>query len=137
MVGVWKAEVLEALEDLKDTAESLKEKCAGLTCCQIWDKDEAPLSIFIVNLGNEKETRWQEFINPVVKTSGRTVKLKEKCLSVGNVGYNTKRESNVTITYNVLGSVEPITTKLYGSVSFLPIVLQHEYDHINGKLIFK
>jgi peptide deformylase len=132
----WEQEVIDATQNLLDTANSLSEKAVGLSCSQIWDDpDKDPLAIFVIKLKTNDNYVWKEFINPKIITSGHTVKVKEECLSVPDMEIIKKREINVTITYQTLEDVTPLTIKLYGKYSFLPVIIQHEYDHLNGKLI--
>ena len=132
----WDKEVIDNVQDLLDTAESLGDTAVGLSSCQIWDNPERPpLAIFVIKVSDGKTSHWQEFINPMVGTSGATVKIKESCLSVPNYSKVKKREANVSIAYQTLMEHEPVEMKLYGKVNMLPIVIQHEYDHLYGKLI--
>lgn len=132
----WSPEVVQHIKDLKDTADT-SETAIGLASCQIWDNDmQAPLSVFVIKIPtSEKEYKWHEFINPKIRTSGKTVKFNEKCLSVDKPVKPKRRESNVEIEYNTLDSTTRFKEKLFLKDSFLPIVLQHEYDHLLGKTI--
>jgi peptide deformylase len=134
----WPEDVRETVQDLLDTAASLGEDCFGLAANQIWDKPGPPPAIFIAQIvkpDSAEQYKYGEFINPYLKTSGFKVKLKEKCYSRPGKLANTKREINATITFQTLGNVVPVTLKFYGKDTFLPFILQHEYDHIMGKLI--
>lgn len=136
---LWPDFVVNHIKDLVDTAEDNHENTLGLSSNQIWDDpDSPPLAIFIIKVTNEKERShdWLEFINPKLSTSGNTIKITEGCLSIPNFTKKIARKSNVTITYQNLMSAEPITTKVFLKNSgMIPIVLQHEFDHLNGKLI--
>lgn len=132
----WEQEVIDATQDLLDTAESLGDKALGLSCSQIWDDlTKDPLAIFVVKVKTANGYSWKEFINPIIATSGNTVKVKESCLSVPNEEVKKKRELNVTIAYQTLLDINPLAIKIYGKFSLLPIVIQHEFDHLYGKLI--
>lgn len=130
-INGWNKNVLELVQDLKDTANFLGDSCAGLASNQIWDKDTSPLSIFVVRFGHE----FKEFINPIIKTSGKTIKTKESCFSVPNTTKSIKREVNVTITYQTANSIEPITIKYTLKNNDPVIAIQHEFDHLRGKVI--
>ena len=132
----WEQEVIEATQDLLDTAESLGDTALGLSCSQIWDDTtKDPLAIFVIKINTGNGFSWKEFINPIIATSGKTVKVKESCLSVPNYEVKKKRELNVTIAYQTLIDTTPLAIKVYGKFSLLPIVMQHEFDHLYGKLI--
>lgn len=142
---LWPEEVIELAQNLVDTANSLGKECAGLASNQIWDKDEEPLAMFVVKYElpqtpediENKTIRhtWAEFINPKIQTSGKSIDLKEQCFSLPGKTSRTKRKHNVTITFQTIANIEPVTTKFFLKDSFLPIVIQHEYDHLMGKLI--
>lgn len=134
----WPKEIIEWTNNLKDTANSTNGSI-GLAINQIWDKEEDPPSIFIIKLLGTKENNykpfWQEFINPKIKTSGGTIKIDEKCLSVPDFHKKKSRKKNVTITFQTIENIVPITQKFYSKLDILPIIIQHEYDHLLGKLI--
>ena len=75
-------------------------------------------------------------INPVIKTSGKKYVNDESCFSrPGIVAKNKVRESNVTITYCTLEDKTAVTEKFFVKDNFGAIVIQHEFDHLLGKLI--
>lgn len=132
----WSAEVVQLIEDLKDTATAHLPNCIGLSSNQIWDKETPCPSICVIRgLDNNGQVVFLEFINPTIKTSGHTIKIEEQCMSVPDYVKMSKREENVTITYQTLQSIEKKTDKFYGKFSDIPFVFQHELDHLNGKLI--
>ena len=139
--SIWTQDIIDLVQDLKDTAESL-ENCAGLASNHIWDlKDGPPPAVFVLKFTwagtvNNPITQWFEFINPIVKTTGKTIKLSEGCFSLpGYTNARVKREANVIITYQTLASLETNTLKLMSKDNFGAIAAQHEYDHLKGKLI--
>lgn len=134
----WSEDVLQLIQDLKDTL--LDSAGVGLSANQIWDdEDNPPYRIFVIK-GFEKTTHTfiaREFINPVItKLYGGTIQRSEGCLSVPNYIKDAYRERKVDITFQTITTVEPIsltfTTKEH---DLIPIILQHEYDHLQGKLI--
>tara|TARA_Y100000592_G_C5400494_1_gene282850 strand:+ start:88 stop:663 length:576 start_codon:yes stop_codon:yes gene_type:complete len=135
----WMPEILELVEDLKDTAESIADRCLGLAATQIWDKDTPCPSIFVMRWpkeGSERGWDWQEFINPVMKSSGKTIKYQEGCLSYPGIVVNKKRKSNVTMLYQTLDNPVQKAIKLTKLAnSDLPHIIQHEVDHLNGVCI--
>tara|TARA_B100000941_G_scaffold191172_1_gene137831 strand:- start:1993 stop:2532 length:540 start_codon:yes stop_codon:yes gene_type:complete len=73
----------------------------------------------------------QVFINPNIESeSGKTWDFEEGCLSIPNVRGNISRKSNLVITYFDLGWNKK-TEEFDGMRAR---VIQHEFDHINGKL---
>ena len=135
----WLPEVIELVEDLKDTAESIADRCLGLAATQIWDKDTPCPAIFVMRwpapegVKSERGWIWQEFINPVMKSSGKTIKYQEGCLSYPGMVVNKKRKSNVTMLYQTLDNPVQRAIKLTKLAnSELPHIVQHEVDHLNG-----
>lgn len=71
------------------------------------------------------------FINPEIKHLTKDdSKSIEACLSVPGVMYPVKRSSEIVITYTAPDRRQ-ISVQVKGEDS---VVLQHEYDHLNGKL---
>lgn len=71
------------------------------------------------------------FINPEIKHITKDdSKSIEACLSVPGVMYPVKRSSEIVITYTAPDRRQ-ISVQVKGEDS---VVLQHEYDHLNGKL---
>jgi len=130
--AIWSEEVVQLVQDLKDTAESLGDGCLGLASNQIWDRETTPPAVFVIRM---RDDVWAEFINPVVTTSGKTIKHTESCFSRPGMETMVKRERNATVMFNTLASKETHSLKVFLKDSFVAIVLQHEYDHLLGKLI--
>jgi peptide deformylase len=138
---VWPDEIIELVQDLKDTAYANVENTLGLAAPQIWWKNAPCPAVFVVraNSGTPTSPMWvyTELINPKIRTSGKSVRNMEGCLSVPGYTRLIKRESNVTVSYQLLSGPEVYTSKLFGKSDFNAIVIQHEYDHLLGKLIKK
>jgi len=138
---VWDDEIVELVQDLKDTAASNVEHTLGLAAPQIWWKDTPCPAVFVVraNQGTINSPSWifTELINPKIKTSGKSFISSEACLSVPDYQKSIKRESNVTVEYQLITGPEVYKSKLFGKTDFNAIVIQHEYDHLQGKLIKK
>ena len=84
-------------------------------------------SMLVADPGN----RLYKIINPkIVKKQGRSV-LEEGCLSVPEVCLKIKRAKKVTVQGQDENG-KPITVEAEGLFSH---ILQHEIDHLNGKLI--
>lgn len=138
--SLWERGLEDHIHDLIETAESLGTNCVGLSSCQIWDIPTPAKSVFIIKIpksNNLNDYTWQEFINPIVTTSGNKIKFQEKCMSIPNYVGNTKREMNATIKFQTLQNLEYQTLKFFGKQSLMPVILQHEYDHILGRTIHK
>ena len=85
-------------------------------------------SVFIAKLGDE----WTSFINPrLEKHSKKTVESVEGCLSLKpNKQFMTNRYEWVQISY-----LESEDTRVHHKFNgFESIIIQHELDHLNGKL---
>lgn len=72
------------------------------------------------------------FINPeIIKRYGKTWKLKEGCLSIPDIIANIERYDSIQLRYynEYMEKCEEIFHGLSSRV------IQHEYDHIEGKLL--
>ncbi len=122
---------LLVLEDLQHTANENQSKCVGIAANQIWKEDTPPPAIFIARL--QQTGGWKTFINPVIKGTGRKVKMYENCMSLdGRKPKLKKRDKNVIITY-----IDPVdlTEKTEKYFSSDARIIQHEFDHLKGILI--
>ena len=138
----WPTEVIQLVEDLKDTAESIADSCFGLASTQIWHKepDRCP-SVFVMRWPISKDIKergwdWREIINPFMKTSGKSYKNQEGCLSYPGTSYRKRRSANVTLLYQTL--IEPRQRQIKltrNEHDPLPWIIQHEVDHLMGKCI--
>ncbi len=71
------------------------------------------------------------FINPqIIETKGDEWEMKEGCLSLPEIREEVWRPEEVTIKYMDENFVEK--TETYGG--FAGRIIQHEYDHLDGKL---
>lgn len=137
----WPEEIRDLVQDLKDTAESLGDDCLGLAANQIWDKETPCPAVFVVKAflkdpeTDKQVSYFQEMINPFVRTSGPKVRITEGCLSVPNYKKTGLRSETVSCTMQTLVNVVDQTMRFNGKHNFMSFVLQHEYDHILGKLI--
>ncbi len=124
----WDDETREWATHLLETA-LVHPEAMGISCCQIWDKDTNPLAMFVIRVGTNS---WKLYINPSLELSGKKFPIKESCLSEPKVTVKVVRRSNATVTYYDLENTIPKTDKYYLIVTPMPIVIQHEYDHLNG-----
>jgi peptide deformylase len=73
-------------------------------------------------------------VNPVIKeTSGTVIYGEEGCLSVPGIFEKVKRWENIRVEYrNIAGEYEVLVVR-----DLEARVIQHEVDHINGKLFIE
>lgn len=94
-----------------------------------------PIRLFIVDTGEDEETKdpgyKKVFINAeIIEESGEPWGFVEGCLSIPDIRENVMRKPNITIKYFDEHWVEH-TEEVSGLAAR---VIQHEYDHIEGKL---
>lgn len=138
----WSDEIIELVTDLKDTAQHNIINTLGLAAPQIWWKDTPCPAVFVVKVNLSQDPSvpvwgFSELINPKLTFSGQALKTEEACLSVPNYSREIKRRANVTLEYQLVTGEEIFKTKLFGKYDYNAIVVQHEYDHLMGKLIKK
>jgi len=68
----------------------------------------------------------------IVETGPTIIIYDEGCLSLPGKTINTERYSDITIEDEILGRLQFIMAK----DGLLPIIFQHEVDHMDGKTIF-
>jgi peptide deformylase len=102
-------------------------KGVGLAANQV----DLPYRFFIVNpLGDPVKGEEMVFINPVLSRHKGSAEAEEGCLSLPGLYADVMRAEHVTIdAYNLAGEAVHLDVE-----GFLARVLQHETDHINGKL---
>jgi len=85
------------------------------------------LNLFIIDNPDLKEV----FINPEIYLDGLFIQNKERCLSLPNLEFPINRRSIVMIKYyDINWNYKLLTLKDLNSIA-----VQHQFDHINGKLI--
>ena len=102
-------------------------KGVGLAANQV----DLPYRFFIVNpQGDPVKGEEMVFINPVLSRHKGSAEAEEGCLSLPGLYADVMRAEHVTIdAYNLAGEAVHLDVE-----GFLARVLQHETDHINGKL---
>lgn len=115
----------EVLVNLKETANKWSESCVGLAAIQIGE----PVRCFVVK--NPKTGKWQTYINPEITSySEDTYEIEEGCMSLEGKRKVTRHTwINITYTDLVGGTVHERAT------GYKAEIIQHEYDHLDGKLI--
>jgi len=113
----------EIIKDLWETMYNAEG--AGLAAPQIG----IPHRLFIIDLPEQK---WKKlFINPIIKElSGENVEMIEGCLSIPKIEVPVIRKDRVIINYYDENWIY-IKEEYQGIRSR---VIQHEYDHLEGKL---
>lgn len=116
-------EVQEIVTDLLDTANFHIDTCAGLAAPQIGVHKK----VIVVRKGNS----FFPMINPIIiKKSGRKFVNNEGCLSLEGTR-NVERFPTILVSYTDRNGKR--TTKTY--IGILAVIIQHEVDHLHGKLI--
>jgi peptide deformylase len=103
------------------------QKGVGLAANQV----DLPYRFFILNLeGDPAKGEEFVFLNPVISRRSGTVEAEEGCLSFPELYAPVKRSAKIVISaYNLAG--EEVHYDLDG---FFARAVQHEYDHLDGKL---
>lgn len=121
-------EISEINKDIKELIKIMRKimkvhKGVGLAANQIGKN----LAIFIA----EDKNKILTFINPkIIKFIGKEEIMEEGCLSVPNVWGYIKRYPEVIVEYqNLFGKKKKLKAK-----GLLAQIIQHEMDHLNGKL---
>ena len=133
-VTEFNEELHSLLEDMYDTMVS--KNGVGLAAIQIG----VPKRVLIINLPDEdsnddefKEEDTLEIINPVFIEKNGSCKNQEGCLSVPGFYEDIERAKHVIVEYqDRYGNKHTIDTD-----DFLAIALQHEYDHLEGKVFIE
>jgi len=85
--------------------------------------------VVLMRTGNKKT--WETFVNPNILSYGEeTIVHEESCLSVPKKSVKVERHTQITIRYDRYD--DKIIRELHGQEA---IVMQHEFDHLNGILI--
>lgn len=115
-------ETKELIQDMLDTAMSHEGRCIGLAAIQI----EIPARVIIAFDGE----KFNAFINPVITNYfGEKYETEEGCMSLDGTR-ETVRSYGIEIMHQKNNKfVKEKYTGRYAQI------LQHEVDHLNGKLI--
>ena len=79
---------------------------------------------------SEDQKALQVFINPVIESTSGMQTYEEGCLSVPGIYDKVDRPSDVRVRYQDLDGQENVLT----TGDLLAICIQHEIDHLNGKV---
>ncbi|MHA2093035.1 MAG: peptide deformylase [Candidatus Hodarchaeales archaeon] len=134
--------LLDTAKEYETSLDSHKTKAGsivGLAANQIWeDEEKSPWAIFVAKVPISKQQEmsgeygWAIFVNPELKGTGKKVKMTETCMSKKFYRPSrTKRDKNLFVKWQDENGL-----KYEGKFSgILAIILQHEADHLKGKLI--
>jgi len=112
----------QLIDDMFETLEYHKNG-VGLAAPQI----NKTLNLFVVKTPTFQEV----FINPEIHLEGLDIQIKEGCLSFPNIDFAVNRREKVQIKF-----YDRNWTYRYAEYKeTLAIIIQHEYDHLKGKLI--
>lgn len=116
--------------DIKEIAENMLETMyakggIGLAAIQV----NIQKRVVVIDLSEEKNEPLI-MINPEISMLEGIESMREGCLSVPDYFDIVERAENIEFNYKTLGD-ETVTTKADG---LLAICVQHEIDHLNGKL---
>lgn len=127
-----KAKPIEAInEGIRELAERMidimvETKGIGLAGPQAG----VNLRIFVVSVDGTKENA-KVYVNPTIKVDGSIKSNEEGCLSLPGIYGNIKRYSKCTVTATDLDGNE--FTEV--GEGLLGRAFQHEYDHLEGRMI--
>ena len=124
-------EHLHALLD--DMYETMGENGGiGLAAIQVGVAQNV-LIIELYDEDGEKASELFEVINPKITQKEGEIKYKEGCLSIPEFYEEVTRSEHVTVSYRDRHGNE----KFVDAHGLLAIALQHEMDHLNGRLFFE
>jgi peptide deformylase len=119
------------LDDMYETM--IASNGIGLAAIQV----ARPLRVLIINLaddeGNQPKDELLEVINPVLVEADGTTFFQEGCLSVPGFYEDVERYETVTLRYQDRHGQEH-TIEADGLLS---VAIQHEMDHLDGKLFIE
>ena len=100
----------------------------GLAANQV----DLPYQFFIVNVTGDKAAKEEEhvLINPMIVKRDGNIEADEGCLSLPDIFAPVRRSERIVATAYTLTGEE----KQYDVDGMLARVIQHEYDHLEGKL---
>lgn len=115
-------ELRQVIQDLTDTAWEHKERCVGLSAIQIGE----PVRVFVAFTGE----KFIPFVNPTItRRYGEAYEAEEGCMSLEG-SRKVTRYSGVEIMHQK--GIFFVRERYCG---FFAEIIQHEMDHLNGKLI--
>jgi len=127
-VTVFDARLRELAADMVETMEH--ENGVGLAAPQIGESVQLLVALRLADPDDET-TDVVVLVNPeILSRSQDTWVHEEGCLSIPGVRGNVTRPSNITVRYRDLDGNEHVVE----AENMFARILQHEIDHLNGKL---
>jgi peptide deformylase len=130
-IDTFDAELHNFLDAMYDTM--IASNGIGLAAIQV----AKPIRVLIINLadeeGNQPKEELLEIINPEIVHSEGTTFYQEGCLSVPGFYEDVDRHEKVTLKYQDRNGQEQ-TLEADGLLS---VAIQHEMDHLDGKLFIE
>ena len=112
----------QLIDDMFETLDFYKNG-VGLAAPQVGHN----LNLFIIKTPTFSEV----YINPEILLDGLNIQIKEGCLSFPNLEFAVNRRERVQIKF----FDKNWTLRLVEYKDLLAIIVQHEFDHLKGKLI--
>ena len=117
-------------QDLKRLSDNMlmtmyAERGIGLAAPQV----NKPVRLIVMDISEDRDQPLV-FVNPVVSSYEGRIESNEGCLSVPDIKTDIKRHETIILNAQDLAGTE-ISFKADGLLS---ICIQHEIDHLNGKL---
>lgn len=125
----------EKLHKLLDAMNNvmLASNGIGLAAIQV----NFPLNILILNIpdndGEQPPENLMEIINPLIIKKNGTTTYQEGCLSVPGFYEDVERFDTISISYQDRDG----NAKILDADNLLSIAIQHEMDHLSGKLFIE
>lgn len=128
--------VEEITDEVREIAEEMKElvlqkNLLGLAAPQVGES----IRMFVVDVthGTDKEPKPTVFINPKIKRNEAKKKALywEGCESIPNMSCLIERFKEVSVEWTDLDNAT--NTQTFNT--FTSVIIQHEADHLNGKLM--
>jgi peptide deformylase len=119
-IRTYAAQMLEAMYEARGL---------GLAAPQV----ALPFQMFVMNPTADPEQREHErvLINPVILEAKGSIEGEEGCLSLPDLYQTVRRAKTVKVQYY---SLQGESVEITSSSDLESRVLQHEYDHLEGKL---
>ena len=130
-VDLFDAELHTLLDNMYDTM--IESNGIGLAAIQIGVAQRILLLCIPDDEGEQRDEDLLEVINPVLSNETGTTVYQEGCLSVPNFYEDVERYERVTLSYQDRYG-ESHTLEAEGLLS---VAIQHELDHLDGKLFIE
>jgi peptide deformylase len=119
------------LNDMYDTM--IASNGIGLAAIQV----AKPLRALVINLpdeeGNQNKENLLEMLNPVISSREGRILYQEGCLSVPGFYEDVERNEKIAVTYHDRhGQLHTLEAD-----ELLAVAIQHEMDHLDGKLFIE